>query len=491
MATSEDDAPARCGARPDDQPHTPRTGPWDRVLIALLLAVMGGELAQLATGYPWLGKAVDIGVIAVALAAARRFGLREIYLLTLCAGLSLVAWRVAPDPAAVIWAALDQAAFLMAFILLVGLIQQAGVTSAAVKACGLYLTRQPAGRRYFALFLGTNSMAQLFNLGAVSLLTPLIQRGGEEAAADGLQPIRQRRQLNAMLRGFAWGVVWSPTAVAPVVLATLLPAAERGPWMAAGLGVAILVMLIGWAEDRWTYRALRRQIVSAAPHRAPPFPKGPALRFLVVCLALLSITVAAMTAFDRSVVFGLMVASPIILTGWLIVQSGGLSAPARARAAGRLAEIGAGYLPRSAPLAVTLACSGFVGSAAAALIPTEALAAALGVADAPGWLFLLSLSVGVAALSQFALSPIMMAVFFGTLIADLPALPADMTWAALAISCGWGLSMTISPFATIVLMIQGMTGLTGREMTWRWNWRFTALCVLALAVVYYGLTRNG
>ncbi|MEO0363437.1 MAG: hypothetical protein AAF322_20105, partial [Pseudomonadota bacterium] len=201
-------------------------GRLDRPLAALLLGVMGGELVHLALASTAVGRLVDIGVLAVALVAAPRFGVREAYLLTLCAGLAALAFAVAPDPAAVIWTALDQAAFLMAFILLVGLIQQAGVTSTAVKECGLYLTRQPAGRRYFAIFLGANSMAQLFNLGVVSLLTPLIRRGGE-GGDPALRPIRERRQLNAMLRGFAWAVVWSPTAVAPVVLATLLPAAER------------------------------------------------------------------------------------------------------------------------------------------------------------------------------------------------------------------------------------------------------------------------
>lgn len=466
----------------------PAASAGDRLLTAALLFVMATELAHLAFDSAYFGRAADFAVIVVALVAAPRFGLREAYLLTLCAALAVIAWRISPDPAAVIWSALDQAAFLMAFILLVGLIQQAGVTSNAVRACGLYLTRQPAGRRYFALFLGTNSMAQLFNLGVISLLTPLIQRGGEVGADDGLQPIRERRQLNAMLRGFAWAVVWSPTAVAPVVLATLLPAAERGPWMAAGLFIAVLAMMIGWAEDRWTHRRLRRRLVTTAPPVAPPFPAAAFGRFLVVCLTLLTITVAAMILFERTVVFGLMVASPIILVTWLVFQNGGLAPPARAAAVARLRDIGAGYLPRAAPLAVTLACSGFVGRAGAELIPTEVWADAIGLSALPGWIFLLGLSVGVATLSQFALSPIMMAVFFGSLIADLPSIPADMTWAALAISCGWGLSMTISPFATIVLMIQGMVGKSGREMTWVWNWRFTALCILALGAVYYALT---
>ncbi|MEO0993493.1 MAG: hypothetical protein AAFX62_06755 [Pseudomonadota bacterium] len=456
----------------------------DRGLSVAIPGVMASEVLWLATGVVPFAVGAELGVIAVTALTVSRFGLREVYLITLCAALTVAALQLSPDPAAAIWGALDQAAFLMAFILLIGLIQQAASTSEAMRACGLYLTRQPAGRRFFALFLGTHFMAQLYNLGVVSLLAPLIMRGSEANAADTLQPIREQRQLNAMLRGFAWCVIWSPTAVAPLVLATLLPDAERGPWIAAGLVLAFVAMMIGWAEDRWQWRRVRRSLVSGAPRVAPPFPRSAYAQFGMVCVALLALTVAGMLIFGGSVVFGLMLASPIILVGWVTAQNGGNWH----ETARRVETIRRDTLPGAAPLAVTLACSGFIGRAAAGLIPAEEWAAATGLATMPGWLFCTGLAVAVAALSQFALSPIMMAVFFGALIADLPVLPVHATWAALAISCGWALSMTISPFATVVLMIEGVTGHRGREMTWEWNWRYSLLCTIALAVAFWLLT---
>lgn len=442
---------------------------------AALLTVMGSELASLAFGWGAARFVAYAAMLAVVPLSANRFGMREVYLLTLCAVLAAALLAVHETPMVGIRNAMDQAVFLMAFIMLVGLMQQAAMTSEAILRCGTYLTQQRAGRRFFALFLGTHLMAQLFNLGVVSLLAPLIQRGTEDPN-DPLNPIRQRRQLNAMLRGFAWAVVWSPTAVAPLVLTTLLPGAERGPWIAWGLVIAVCVMMIGWAEDRWQWRGYQ----PAANADSPAFPVRAYLDFGIVCVALIALTVAGMALFDQSVIFGLMLGSPLILLGWLLAQNRGAWAPAKAR----IDQIAREHLPRAAPLAVTLACSGFVGRAAAALIPAAEWAEALGLEQWPGWLFLLSLSVGVALLSQFALSPIMMAVFFGSLIASVPVLPTDVTWAALAISCGWALSMTWSPFATVVLMIVGTTGHTGREMTWVWNWRFGILVTLLLAAVY-------
>ncbi len=449
----------------------------DRLTALAILTLMLCELCWLAFGWTAFRLMAFAAMIAVVPCSAHRLGLREAYLLTLCATLTALIFWLHPEPVAAAYTALEQAAFLMAFILLIGLMQQAAMTSDAIRQCGLYLTKQRAGRRYFALFGGTHIMAQLFNLGVVSLIAPLIKRGTE--GADTLNPVRERRQLNAMLRGFAWCVIWSPTAVAPLVLSTLLPDAKRGPWIAAGVVIAAVVMVAGYLEDRWQWRAYQ-----PAPGTARPiFPARAYADFAVVCGALIALTVGAMWLFDGSVVFGLMVASPMILVGWLMVQKAGDVQAVDAR----LREIVLQHLPSAAPLAVTLACSGYVGRAAAALIPAAEWADALGLEAWPGWLFLLSLSVGVALLSQLALSPIMMAVFFGSLVASVPALPVDTTWAALAISCGWALSMTTSPFATVILMAAQATGHTGREMAWEWNWRFSLLTVGVLAVAFWWL----
>jgi hypothetical protein len=98
------------------------------------------------------------------------------------------------------------------------------------------------------------------------------------------------------------------------------------------------------------------------------------------------------------------------------------------------------------------------------------------------------LPVAIALLSLLALSPIMMAVFFGSLLGSLPVLPADPTLTALAVSCGWALSMTFSPFATVVLLINRMSGIPPRFLTWRWNLVFTLLAGTALVPVFAFLT---
>jgi len=462
-----------------------RPGP-SRLPVALcLLAVMALELLARLSGSTAIQFAADAAMFATVLAAVRDLGLREKYLLTLCAVLTLLTLWLHPAPPAVLRAGLDQASFLMAFLLLLNLLHEAAATSPAVVRCGDYLTKQPPGRRYYALNFGTAVMGVLFNIGVVSFLVPLIQRGIESATpGDALNPIRERRQISALLRGFAWCVIWSPTAIAPLALMELIPGTNRQLWIAIGFLVSLGLLVLGALEDRLRFRAYRPQ----TRRSVPVFPRAAFFRFLLACGWLFGMSALVMLLSGETVVFGLMVSCPVMLVGWLIVQNLGSARDALGATAGRLRTIAFTNLPGAAPVAITLACSGYVGVVAATLIPAEALARFLGLDAMPDFVFLSLLPVAVAALSLLALSPIMMAVFFGSLIGSLPVLPADPTLTALAISCGWALSMTLSPFATVVLLIDRIGGIPPRRLTWQWNFTYTVLAALALVPVFAALT---
>ena len=449
----------------------------DRAIAGLLITVMVAELMARALDAAWAELLAHGAMVAVLPLAAGRLGLREAYLLSLCGLVSVGVLWSHPEPGAALDAALSQAAFLMAFILLLSLVQEAASTSRSVAETGIWLTRQPPGLRFFALFGGTNLMGVLFNLGVVSLLAPLIRRGVEEGAPkDPLNPVRERRQLNAMLRGFAWCVVWSPTAIAPLALLELIDGIDRARWIGLGLGLTMAIMVLGWVEDRLSWRHLQPR-----PRGPAPVPRQAVAGFAAVSTMLLALTLGAMWLSGGTVVLGLMLACPVLAFCWLAVQApGGFSR--------RAGEILGPRLVGSTRLAVTLACSGFLGRAAAALVPAADLAEGVGLDRMPAYLFLSALAFAVALFSQFGLSPIMMAVFFGSLLGALPSLPADPTLTALAISCGWALSMTSSPFATVVLLTARTTGHGGRELTWGWNLPFSALSLVLITGVFWVLS---
>lgn len=452
----------------------------DRILGLALIAVMAVRLALL-TGVPlrpfgWALVAVVVGLNGL----AWRLTLREAYLLSLAAALGLLVWVLHPDRAlGVLAGALDQATYLMCFILTLGLLNEAASTSPAVADVGLFLTRQPPARRYTALNLGTAALAVMFNIGTISFLAPLVQRGiAARGADDGLNPVRQRRQISALLRGFAWSVIWSPTAVAPLVVAELIPGVERGRWMVIGFAVFALMLVVGALEDWLRHRHLRGRggiVIS-------PVPWAAALRFAAACGWLIGMTLLLSELTGGGIITGLLLSCPLMLLGWQGVQT--RLGPALAHRLRRVVD----RLPEAAPVAVTLACSGFIGRVAADLVQAETVARVLGFDRMPDYLLLWFIPIALMALSLMALSPIMMAVFFGSLFGSLAVMPADPTLIAFAISCGWALTMTFSPFATPVLMAQRAAGIAPRQLTFDWNLTFSLVAAATLLPVFLVLT---
>lgn len=455
------------------------------VIAILLLAVAGLELSARFAGSRLLQDAAWLAMGAVIVLALPRLRVREFYLLAACAILTVLIVLTQPGPADILRAALDQAAFLMVFILLLGLLHATAATSPSVAIVGEYLTRQPPGRRYYALNGGTAFLAILFNVGVVSFLVPLIQQGIRRAAPDDpLNPIREQRQISALLRGFAWTVTWSPTAFAPLIVAELLPGVDRSQWIGYGLALFTVLMMLGAFEDQVKFRKYRprgiRQIMV--------FPKTAALRFTATTLWFLGLVLFFIWVFDESAIFGVLAACPVMVVGWLTVQNGFPRRGALPSMAPRLREIVAVELPGSVNIAITLAASGYIGRAAAGLVPAAEVADALGLQAMPEWLLLSAIPPFLCVVSLAALSPTMMAVFMGSFFAELPVLPGDPTLIAFSISCGWALSMTFSPFATVVLIVSRASGIPPRLLTWGWSLGFTLIAGAILFPMFYLLT---
>lgn len=417
----------------------------------------------------------------------RLIGLREIYLLSVCAGLSGLAFFLFDMPFSVYEAAFAQASFLMAFLLLLALLHEAAMTSRAISACGHYLTKQPPKRRYLAIFSGTNLMSVLFNLGIVSLLTPLIKKGvASERAEPAISALRERRQLTALLRGFSWGVVWSPTAMAPLAVMELIDGISRELWTFYGLICMGAILLVGWLEDSWRYRKIQRSPASLAPQ--PPLEKKAILGFLLVLFSLFTVTMTVSIIADDTIVFGLLVACPVIMLGWLVAQNWHHTGARLARTATQAVHICHRELPRNGRIIFALSASGYIGRLSAEMVPIDFVAALIDRYTMPDFMFLTMMSFIMVPVSYLGVSPIMMAVFFGSILGALPILPVDPTLAALSISAGWALSMTTSPFATVVLMISNLSDTRPLKLSVGWNAAFSALALLTLSMVFFILT---
>ncbi len=468
-----------------------------RGLAWLLLALVACELVDLYTALTGAGLLSKALVLLLPLAAWRSIAWREAYLLGLCALLFGLTWLFDKPVLEISGEGLSRAAFLASFILLMALLREGALQSRSVLEIGTFLTRQPPQRRYLTLFSGSHFFAVLINLGALSLLSPIIQRGvraqiPEGAPLDDISEVRERRQLSAVLRGFSWFLVWSPTAVTQAVMPTLMSGIDATRLMLTGLALTLLMLALSWAEDTLRWRGYRKRLQAEGRLPLPTatrFPARAARGLGLVCLLLAGSSLAFTALGGVSIVSGVMLAAPLVVVLWIVAQQEGSGHARRAAAAERLRAVAFVSMPGYAREAIFIACAGFIGTLAAKLIPAAAVAEAIALDGQPGWLVLWVLTMLVWLFGQAGLSPITMAVFLGSVVAELPALPVDITLAALAIAAGTAVCTGGAPFSSGAVMLARATGYPATTLTWRWNGVYTAVAMVVLAGFYALLTR--
>ncbi len=468
--------------------------PWpERVVAAALGVVALGTLGRVILGLPGAGALAVGGYLCFVLAGIAGHVWRIKILFTVAIVLTGAVAVSVDEPFAVLRTGFDMAAYLASFLLLLGVLREAAQSSSAVRDCGEYLTGQRPGRRYLALHTGGHLLGLMLNFGVLSLLGPLIKRGVAAATARSgethLAEVRERRQLSALLRGFAWIIAWSPTTITQALLLALLPGVEAQRLLLLGLAMAVTVLLVGWLEDRLRWRHLRRasdRAEQAAP--ALPTPQPALRRMALICVLLIAAVVLTKQALEIPTVPALMLSVPCFALAWIVLQriSEGFG-PALGHGLERGRRIVRHGFPASSPEVLTLSSAGFIGSLAAALIPVDQIAALAAWAAQTPLLLLAGITALVVLAAQLALSPIMFVVFLGSALAQAPLPGVDQTAIALALGAGWALALTGSPFTASVLILSRVTGVTGTRVSWTWNGAFTMLAagvvVLFLAAV--------
>ncbi len=452
----------------------------DRLATPVMLALALCELAHQVAGIEAAGVLGRVLALCLTVAVMPRFGVREWVLLgfslALTVGLALRTGGMAD-----IWFALGQGAYFAAFIFLLMLLRDAAGTSESVLKVGAWATLQPPGRRFVATWFGGHLSGILMNLGAISLLSPLVQRGvrAEPAVTEEdhrRQAVRERRQLSALIRGFAWVICWSPTTLTQVIILSVIPGLDPARAILFGLGLSALMLGVGWTEDRIRWGRPR-----VAPQLKRPFPYRAGADLLAVFALLCAGAYAVRLIADVVTPKALMTVAPLMLIGWVMSQNRGPGMIAAT--ATRLRQIGSVSVPRVARDAYLLGAAGYIGVTAAKLAPVGLIAGWLDEAAVPAWLVVASLPVLITLGGQIALSPMMMVVFLGAVLSALPVLPAPPEYLALGLGAGWSLSMTVSPNATGALLIAGATGISSQTLTWHWNGVYSLVVLLVFAVL--------
>lgn len=438
------------------------------VMSALVLATRTFDLS----GLEW---AAGLSFIALCIIGTATNTLREWALLAGAVILTFLLLPTANGPET-FRIALDLAAYFAAFILLLTALKIAAARSASVLRVGQYLIRQPASGRFVATASGGHLLGVFLNFGAISLMAPLIQNAAktDDGATD---TALERRQLSALLRGFAWILLWAPTTLTQTVLLTLFTDINHFKIVALGIGTSVLMMAVGLIYDRVEWRNI------ASDHiLAPAFPRLSFARLSAVCITLIAGTAALQVAFGMNTALALMFLAPVVTVVWFMAQR-----PKDQRVQTQFSSFwialkaDASLLARSA---IALGLSGYIGRVLADVLPMAVLTARMDLSTMPGWIFLALLPIAITLGGQVALSPIILVVFIGQVVQTIPVLPAEPTHIVFALSAGWAISMFASPNATATLLIAAATKIPPTTLTWRWNLRYGAICYGVLVAVF-------
>lgn len=447
------------------------------MLAIVLIAASVAVLAANTVGGPIADAAARVLFVVLCLLGLRTSTIRELLLLIAALALSILLWRT-PEGRAVLPIALNLAAYFAAFIALLTALTIPAERSHAVRALGQYLIHQPSGRRFVATATGGHVLGVFLNFAAVSLMAPLIQTATQRADGTINQDL-ERRQMSALLRGFAWILLWAPTTLSQAVLLTLFTEINQGKIIVVGIATSVLMMCIGLAYDRFEWRNVR------PPENTPTgliLPRRAFVRVGLVCATLIGATGALQIGAGYSTALALMFMAPTLTLIWFVFQK-----PKDTALGTQLASFWPALKTDTARLArsaIALGLSGFIGRALAEILPVEALAQNLNLMAMPGWLFLAILPVLITLGGQIALSPIIVVVFIGQVVQTFPNLPADPTNIVLALSAGWAISMFASPNATATLLISATSKIPPTTLTWHWNLRYGAICYGVLVGIF-------
>lgn len=437
------------------------------LLTGVLLTAIANEYAQAA----WLGAASSLLAAAtVAVAVVRGDRSQRIFALI---GLGLVAWSAAALPGwrAATATALGRGGLVIALFTALTCLRGAAMRSPGIIACGRFLARQPPGRRYVALSIGGHLFGLVLMYGAIALLGSLAAESTRGDPDPRLGAQRTRRMMVAIQRGLASTLCWSPLGFSMIITLAVVPGARWSEAVAWCLISAALLLVGGWALDT----AFKPRL------KVPPAVRPPeterwltALRPLLVLLAVVMAGVAALWKLTGVEIIGaVMTVVPLAAILWVALQPPA-AGDSRLRSSGRHVAWFVGQeLPAYRGQVVLLFMAGFIGSLGAALLVPMARAQGFDLSAVSPMLLLAAMVWVIPLTGQIGMNPILAVSLLVPLLPAPEAMGLSPVPLVVAITGGWALSATTSPFTASVLLAASIGGVSPQRAGIGWNGVYT------------------
>lgn len=433
----------------------------------LLAVVMLGMIIFEYSGSHTVAAIAGSVAVLVVLAFCFSVSIKEIIFVVI--GVALIIWAMLThdDWPAGLLKATETATFVIALYCALSALRSAAIGSPAIIECGRFLARQPPGRRYLALTLGGHLFGLILMYGSIALLGSLAVESTANETNPEIKRHRLRRMLVAIQRGFAATLCWSPLTFSMVITLALVPGATWGGVVLPCLVTTFLMIGVGWAMD-----TIFKPKLSGPPPTRPP-ETGSWFNYLRPLILLLAVVVSGTLILHVTtgveVIGAVMTLVPAIALIWGYVQANPTLGPRGQQTARRAGEFLTEELPKYRGQIVLLFMAGFIGSLGAFVLVPAVQSTGLDLTVLPPQLIVVAMVWLVPFTGQIGMNPILAVSLLVPLLPSPEALGISPAAMVMAITGGWALSGTTSPFTASVLLVASFGKIPARDVGMKWN----------------------
>ena len=211
--------------------------------------------------------------------------------------------------------------FFAFFLIALSLLKEAALTSQSVNLTGQALLQQQAVKRYALLTFASHLIGILMSMGAINLLGTMIHRslqGNKTTIDPRINSARQRRMMQATIRGFCSIPLWAPTTVTITLLVTTIPNLAWWDIMPYGLYLTAIILLFGVLLDYIQAPTYLRHLVPSMTNKLADLKV--CYPILLVVLGLVVVSAALMLTSPLRAISAVLMSAPIVSLIWIIAQ---------------------------------------------------------------------------------------------------------------------------------------------------------------------------
>jgi hypothetical protein len=379
----------------------------------------------------------------------------------------------------------DRVSLFSAFMIALLFLRLAAKRSAIIAKCGHFLVNQRPSARYAVLSYGSWLIGAVLSFGALNLMGQVISSGNTLESAKGdarIHQIRKKRMVLAMMRGFGALPLSSPFSISMALMLSLIPTLRWQSLLPLTLGVAISLIALGWLMDTRAY--------AYAKARAPEITDrkkdiSALLKFILIVIVLFGASATFSQVFGYGLPTSILIMCPIFGILWFMIEGmiGGASMPTLSLAFPRdlMAELGG-----MAPEIAVIGGASFLGALVSGILEPQAVQTISQMLYLHGYPLALFCMMVVVFTSLFGVSPFVSVSILGATFSDVTVFGLSPYVLSISLLIGWFLALNASPLTISAIMVGRILGCEPKDITLRWNGRYSIAAAVFGAAVLYG-----